>query len=258
MQFTHVKCVVVGDGAVGKTSLLLSYTTNSMPGEYMPTIFDNYSANVMLDDKVYCLGLWDTAGQEEYDRLRPLSYPSTDVFLVCFSVISPPSFINARAKWAAEVRRYCPDVPVLLVGLKTDLRQDPVVLRRLAIRGMVPVTMAHGEAMAQQVGAKYVECSALTQENLAQVFETAIREACRKDEEAEEQKKKKNKNKNKNKMKKSTKKQQKIKRKTATNNNNDGATPGCFSPMRRSRKITEHNQTAKPTNTSPNNKCVTM
>ena len=52
----------------------------------------------MVDGKTISLGLWDTAGQEDYDRLRPLSYPQTDVFLICFSLVSPPSYENVRTK----------------------------------------------------------------------------------------------------------------------------------------------------------------
>lgn len=170
-----LKCVVVGDGAVGKTCLLISYTTNQFPADYVPTVFDNYAVTVMIGDEPYTLGLFDTAGQEDYDRLRPLSYPSTDVFLVCFSVISPPSFENVKEKWFPEVHHHCPGVPCLIVGTQIDLRDDKVIIEKLQRQRLRPIGAEQGERLARELRAvKYVECSALTQRGLKNVFDEAI------------------------------------------------------------------------------------
>lgn len=170
-----LKCVVVGDGAVGKTCLLISYTTNQFPADYIPTVFDNYAVTVMIGDEPYTLGLFDTAGQEDYDRLRPLSYPSTDVFLVCFSVISPPSFENVKEKWFPEVHHHCPGVPCLIVGTQVDLRDDKVILEKLQRQRLRPISRDQGDRLARELKAvKYVECSALTQKGLKNVFDEAI------------------------------------------------------------------------------------
>lgn len=172
----NVKCVTVGDGAVGKTCLLISYISNAFPEDYIPTVFDNYSANVMIDGKPINLGLWDTAGQEDYDRLRPLSYPQTDVFLVAFSLISRASFENVKMKWAPELRHHCPGVPIILVGTKLDLRSDAHTAEVLRKKNQVPISTEEGQEMAKQIGAKkYLECSALTQAGLKNVFDSSIR-----------------------------------------------------------------------------------
>ncbi|KAG7484407.1 hypothetical protein MATL_G00049100 [Megalops atlanticus] len=171
-----IKCVVVGDGAVGKTCLLISYTTNAFPKEYIPTVFDNYSAQVTVDGRSVSLNLWDTAGQEEYDRLRTLSYPQTNVFVICFSIASPPSYENVKHKWHPEVTHHCPNVPILLVGTKSDLRSDPEVLKKLKEQNQTTVTQQQGAALARHIHAiKYLECSALNQDGIKEVFAEAMR-----------------------------------------------------------------------------------
>eukprot|EP01115_Flamella_aegyptia_P002220 TRINITY_DN135_c0_g3_i1.p1 TRINITY_DN135_c0_g3~~TRINITY_DN135_c0_g3_i1.p1 ORF type:complete len:209 (+),score=67.23 TRINITY_DN135_c0_g3_i1:23-628(+) len=174
MAMQNVKCVVVGDGAVGKTSLLISYTENRFPVDYVPTVFDNFTTGVEVDGKLINFALWDTAGQEEYSRLRALSYPETDVFLLCFSVVSPSSFDNIKSKWHPEINHHCPEAKTMLVGTKIDLREDKETLESL--KGEKLPTLEMGEGLASQIGAQmYLECSALTQEGLKTVFEEAIR-----------------------------------------------------------------------------------
>jgi len=174
MAMQNVKCVVVGDGAVGKTCLLISYTENRFPVDYVPTVFDNFTTGVEVDGNHINFALWDTAGQEEYSRLRALSYPETDVFLLCFSVVSPPSFDNIKTKWFPEVDHHCPEAKKILVGTKIDLRNDKKILEDL--KGEKLPTTEMGENVAKEIQAKaYLECSAYTQEGLKRVFEEAIR-----------------------------------------------------------------------------------
>jgi len=108
--------------------------------------------------------------------LRPLSYPQTDVFLVCFSVTSPASFENVKEKWFPEVHHHCPGVPCLIVGTQVDLRDDQAVIEKLARQKQRPITTEQGERLAKELGAvKFVECSALTQRGLKNVFDEVSR-----------------------------------------------------------------------------------
>jgi GTPase SAR1 family protein len=171
-------------------------------------VFDNYSANVMVDGKPVNLGLWDTAGQEDYERLRPLSYPQTDVFVLCFSLGHPDSFENVKEKvvllrvrtqcaqpcpraccepalsgaescfvqWFPELHHHAPGVPIVLVGTGLDLREDPKFLGELRRKGQAPISTTQGEQMRRDIGAvAYVECSALTQRGVKRVFDEAVR-----------------------------------------------------------------------------------
>ncbi|KAL8230627.1 hypothetical protein R6Q57_000405 [Mikania cordata] len=169
-----IKCVTVGDGAVGKTCMLICYTSNKFPTDYVPTVFDNFSANVVVEGTTVNLGLWDTAGQEDYNRLRPLSYRGADVFVLAFSLVSRASYENVLKKWIPELQHFAPGVPVVLAGTKLDLREDK---RYLADHpGLVPVTTAQGEELRKQMGAAYyIECSSKTQQNVKAVFDAAIR-----------------------------------------------------------------------------------
>lgn len=173
MGEANIKCVVCGDGAVGKTCMLMSYVKKKFPKEYVPTIFDNYTADVMVNGQQIHLGLWDTAGQEDYDKLRPLSYHQTDVFLICFAIDSPVSFDNLKDKWVLEVNHYSPGVPIIIVGTKLDVRTAT------ASPGTF-VTKEMGEKLRQELkAARYLECSALDPElnnnGLKSVFDEAIK-----------------------------------------------------------------------------------
>uniref|UniRef100_A0A8D2G5T9 Cell division control protein 42 homolog n=1 Tax=Theropithecus gelada TaxID=9565 RepID=A0A8D2G5T9_THEGE len=157
-----IKCVVVGDGAVGKTCLLISYTTNKFPSEYVPTVFDNYAVTVMTGGEPHTLGLFDTAGPEDDDRLRPL-------------MLSPSSFENLKEKWVPEITHHCPKTPFLLVGTQIDLRDDPSTIEKLAKNKQKPIPPETAEKLARDLKAvKYVACSALTQKGLKYVFDKAI------------------------------------------------------------------------------------
>lgn len=163
----NLKLVVIGDGGVGKSCFLISATTSRFPGDYVPTVFDNYNVNLPVNGSPCSVSLWDTAGQEDYDRLRFLSYPGTDVFVVCFDVANRSSFENVNEKWVHEARYYEPETPIVLLATKTDLRNSRST-----------VSTREGMALAETLGVSYAECSSITntgvQEALNKAAEMAV------------------------------------------------------------------------------------
>ncbi|XP_063932747.1 ras-like GTP-binding protein RHO [Zophobas morio] len=170
------KLIVVGDGACGKTCLLIAFAKDIFNAEYRPTVFENYVADIEVDGKNVELSLWDTSGQEDYDRLRPIQYPETDVVLICFSVAWRDSLENVPVRWWPEVKHFCPNVPILLIGTKSDLREDKEELAKLEKMKKKPVARDDAETVAKRIEAvTYLECSAKTKFNVHTVFAEAAR-----------------------------------------------------------------------------------
>uniref|UniRef100_A0A0N4Z4A3 Rho GTPase n=1 Tax=Parastrongyloides trichosuri TaxID=131310 RepID=A0A0N4Z4A3_PARTI len=169
-----LKCVLVGDACVGKTSLIVAYTTNGYPYSYTPTAFDNYSVTVWVDNKPIKLELSDTSGQSKFDTLRTLSYNEADAFLLCFNIMKPSSLNSILVQWLPEINKISPNVPLILVGTHLDERTNLNSIMELQRTGQKPVDFSKGKAVAEQLSAEYVECSALTQRCLKEVFDMAI------------------------------------------------------------------------------------
>jgi len=164
---SHVKLVVVGDGAIGKTCLLVVFAKGTFPEQYIPTVFENYTKEFKHPDHDdVCLELWDTAGQEEFDKLRPLSYPGSDIVFICFSLVDEESLQNTRDKWLPEVQDHLQDVVIFLVGLKSDLRDQ---------NSEDAVPPGSGEEFVKELGAsQYWEVSSKTHTNVDELFNAAV------------------------------------------------------------------------------------
>jgi Rho family protein len=163
--------VLLGDGACGKTSALNVFTRGFFPTVYEPTVFENYVHDIYIDNVPLELSLWDTAGQEEFDRLRSLSYEDTHVIMLCFSVDSRDSYENVSTKWMGEIKEHCPGVKMVLAALKCDLREE-------SNHNLDVITFEQGLEKAREIGAvKYLECSAVLNRGIRETFYEAAKVA---------------------------------------------------------------------------------
>ncbi|KAL2212858.1 small GTPase Rho3 [Sarocladium strictum] len=183
------KLVLLGDGASGKTSLLNVFTRGYFPTVYEPTVFENYVHDIFVDNVHIELSLWDTAGQEEFDRLRSLSYDDTDLIMLCYSVDSKDSLENVESKWVGEIADNCPGVKLVLVALKCDLREqeneeDGEGESSAPLAGEQPrekrptINYDQGLEVARRINAaRYLECSAMRNRGVNEAFTEAARVA---------------------------------------------------------------------------------
>lgn len=181
-----LKIVLIGDSKVGKTSLLSRshelYATFSdgcsflkkpfVHSEvYSPTVFETYVTNVDTESLGnYQANIWDTGGCGVFDSVRPLAYIDSDVFMICFDITNRESFDNLTEVWLPEIQFFQPNTPVLLVGMKCDLRS---ISSNRESDHLVSVSEA--ESVAHQMGFAYFETSAKTGENVASAFENAVK-----------------------------------------------------------------------------------
>ncbi|XP_067096627.1 cell division control protein 42 homolog isoform X1 [Osmerus mordax] len=208
-EYNKIRINMLGSGSVGKSCMVSTFLTNRFPSEYVPSVFDKYVKDIGDEGCFGSLEIQDITGLSDYDDLRRISYPLTDVFLVCFSVVYPGSFKDVDMKagyslcgaivavkgaasrgqeynylvvfmWVPEINHYCPGTPFLLVGTQIDLRKDPHTLERLAKNKQKPINSEIAKKLASDLKAfKYVECSALTQEGLKNVFDEVIQAVLR-------------------------------------------------------------------------------
>lgn len=188
------KIVILGDGACGKTSLLNVFTRGYFPQVYEPTVFENYVHDIFIDGQSVQLSLWDTAGQEEFDRLRSLSYSDTHCIMLSFSIDLPDSLENVQSKWVGEIADHCEGVKLVLVALKCDLRTNEDAendvqphaeedsfnpysqLSKQYQQQKRLISYDEGLAVAKKVGAlRYLECSAKKNRGVNEAFSEAAR-----------------------------------------------------------------------------------
>ncbi|XP_022049321.1 rho-related GTP-binding protein RhoN isoform X1 [Acanthochromis polyacanthus] len=185
---SRCKIVVVGDAQCGKTALLHVFAKDCYPENYVPTVFENYTASFEIEKHRIELNMWDTSdmvkvpgedslplrletntplkGSSYYDNVRPLAYPDSDAVLICFDISRPETLDSVIKKWQGETQEFCPNAKVVLVGCKLDMRTDVNTLRELSKQRLIPVTHEQGSTIARQMGAvAYVECTSKVSEN---------------------------------------------------------------------------------------------
>ncbi|XDA72008.1 hypothetical protein R6Z07M_002284 [Ovis aries] len=193
-----IKCVVVGDNAVGKTRLICARACNATLTQYqllathVPTVWaiDQYRvcqevlerSRDVVDDVSVSLRLWDTFGDHHKDRR--FAYGRSDVVVLCFSIANPNSLHHVKTMWYPEIKHFCPRAPVILVGCQLDLRYADLDAvnraRRPLARPIKPneiLPPEKGREVAKELGIPYYETSVVAQFGIKDVFDNAIRAA---------------------------------------------------------------------------------
>ncbi|EDR21850.1 GTPase_rho, putative [Entamoeba dispar SAW760] len=178
------KCILVGDHCVGKNKLAAICSGIIPPGENPPGAVEDQKVSISVDGIKHTINIISTEGSEDYAKLRPLSYPETDIFIVLFSIINYNSYSHVEKLWKPEIKEYCSDAPIILVGSYAEVRKNPEKLNSLAERGITLISQEQGEVMAKRIGAvQYIEWSDSDKDDVDFIFEEAVRACLKKSNE---------------------------------------------------------------------------
>lgn len=174
----HKKFTFVGDPWCGKTSIIHRFIRDEFKLNSGATVMDSYDCSVMVDGQRINLTVMDTAGDEVYEDVRPSCYWDTDLIILCFSFQDPQTLENIEQKWDHELKLYCRDVPIILVGNMSDLKKDTASILNILARNQRIIDTKHGRDMAEKIGAyMYLECSAKTGKGVDWVFQLGAKVA---------------------------------------------------------------------------------
>ncbi|KAL4238159.1 hypothetical protein ACF0H5_002870 [Mactra antiquata] len=167
-----VRCSIVGDGLVGKTSLVKKFVHNKYTDSYVATVFDNFAGHVAVAGDKYTVSVFDTAGQRDYEGLRVFTYAQSDVVIVCYSAVDRDSYDNITEFWIPEIRNYIKKtIPIILVATQTDL----------CTNNNDSVTAQDGEILAGKIGASmFLELSVHDVNGVECLFTNVVMNALKK------------------------------------------------------------------------------
>ena len=167
----NIKCAVVGGPFVGKTSCIRSYINKKSDikkFEGKDALIEYFSTTIKLNnEKEACIQIWDTGRSEGSERARLSVYPQIDVIVIMFDLVRQDTMLDVEKFWYRELSGHCPNIPIILVGTKVDLRQDKRYKKSVS-------TYNDGISLARRIKArKYLECSSKTLVGLDSVFQEA-------------------------------------------------------------------------------------
>ena len=173
-QRIHIKVVVLGDPFVGKTAFIQTMNTGVYPHDYIPTIYDSYLPQFKVDNETIDVAFWDTAGQSDYANLRTLSFPQTDVFMLCFSLINRKSFENIKSIWLPEILHFDLNSNYILVGFQSDRREE-IKSNCSEDSSSDFISTNEGLKLSKEIEAEdYIEISSKEQKNLNNILHSCL------------------------------------------------------------------------------------